>query len=1180
MADYKHPEVLVSTEWVSSHGDDPGVRLIEVDVDTSAYEKGHIKNAVGWNWTTQLNDWAGRASMSILRTVGLCLLISLTSGLTNPAFAQMTTGTILGTVTDASGLAVPGANVTITNLETGFSTRFLTDASGDYLVPYLLPGTYKVLAEKQGFRVIVKTGIVLQVDQKARVDLTLQVGAVTQSVTVQSQAPLIQTASSEQGQVVASQTISDMPLSSRDFALLVNLNTGAVPNSPNSIGSAVGVTLSRDNQAGIEATQVNGIEADGTSWNIDGVSNNEAFFSILTVNPSVDAVQEFKVTNNSYSAEYGRVGGANVQIAIKSGTNQLHGDVYEFLRNAALDANDFFSNRSGLSIPPYKQNDFGGTLGGPIKKNRAFFFGDYEGFRSTLTTTGLVTIPTAAQRTGDFSAAGNPVIYNPFNLNASGQPQPFTGNMIPSNMINSAAANILALFPPPNLNVPVGQPNFIGDSPQTYNFDKGDARVDYQLSDRDQVLTRYSWFSGTYDVPPFLGSVVGGPGAGGTMFTALSGSLNQNAVIGETHSFSPTTLNEARFGWNRVNTHYVGYDQNLDTDTQVGIPGINICTPFCGGLSEIDIAGLTQRFGHARFDPTYRIDNVFQWVDNVTLIRGKHTLKFGEDIRAIRGDLDQESGGMGEFSFDQHYTSNLGASGTGSGTASFLLGYPETITRTILNSFPDNRSKQFFWYGQDDIRVNQRLNLDLGLRWEIYTPTTAENGNQSNFNFQNGNVQVACLAISCTAGVTTALNDYGPRVGFAYTLDRSQKTVLRGGVGISYFQGQNGGFGTLTDNYPFIVTQSYSSTNTLTINTAADLSLTQGLTLPPPPQNRPGAPTGNYWFPAGLNLSASAFDYNSPNTKVTSWDLDLQRQITPTLMVDASYVANVGVDVMTSLPFNYPEPGQDLVNPTTGQSNSIQQRRPYYSLDPGLTSVSMRAFAARSDYDAFQLKIEKRTSHGLSFLAAYTNSKDLIGGELFNNPDLIMSQYSPSEFDVSQRLVVSYVYQLPFGRGKQFGGNWNRWQDAALGGWQMTGITSDQGGFPFTPTWSSSSLDNGNSNNPNRLCNGTLANRTLSQWYNIDCFTEASKNVFGNSGFDIVRGPHFADWDIGIMKNFAFTETKYLQFRTEFFNTFNEVNFGLPASSQCGGSCGEGIISSLATGYNPRLIQFALKFYF
>ena len=374
------------------------------------------------------------------------------------SFAQMTSGTILGKVTDPSGAAVPGAQVTITNPGTKSAKVFATDENGNYIVSYLLSGSYEVTAEKVGFKKSTQTGITLQVDQKARVDLTLQLGEVSESVSVQAEAPLVKTDSSELAQVINSKQIVDMPLNVRNFAQLVSLNTGSVPN-PGDLGGNV----NPDNPQGISSTNVNGIQADGNNWQIDGVTNNEAFFSILTVNPSIDAIQEFKVANNNYAAEFGRAGGANVQIAIKSGTNQVHGGAFEFLRNSSLDANDFFSNRAGTPIPPFRQNQFGGNIGGPIHKDRTFFFGDYEGFRSRLGETENLTIPTLAQRQGDFSEPGNPVIYNPFDIDpATGHPRPFPGNRIPPNLINPASANVMALLPPPNLNVPVGQANFNG----------------------------------------------------------------------------------------------------------------------------------------------------------------------------------------------------------------------------------------------------------------------------------------------------------------------------------------------------------------------------------------------------------------------------------------------------------------------------------------------------------------------------------------------------------------------------------------------------------------------------------------------------------------------------------------------------------------------------------------------
>ncbi len=1118
-------------------------------------------------------------------TFSVCLAIILMTGAPK-LLAQMTTGTILGTVSDSSGAAIPAVRVTITNTGTGIATRTVTNGSGSYAVPDLIPGAYEVSAEKQGFQTITRSGITLLVDQKARVDLTLPVGSTTQTITVSSQASLVQTASSEQGQVIDSHTIVNMPLVSRDFAQLVDLEPGAVPNyQPTAVeGGAVSV----NNIEGFSASNVNGMDNQAQAWEVDGVIDNEPKFGNLAVVPDPDAIQEFKATNDSYSAEYGRMGGANVQVELKSGTNQLHGDLWEFLRNSAFDANDFFSNRSGVAILPYRQNQFGGTLGGPIRKDRTFFFADYEGFRSTEGFTGLQTIPTLAQRTGDFSATGNPAIYDPL-ISVTAPPTPFPGNVIPSTLITPPAAKLMALFPAPNVVAPVGQTNYLGSATQTRGVNQFDARVDHRLTGKDQFFTSYSYFRGTFTNSPFLGTVLEGQGPSG-QFVGLSNTLDQVLSIDETHTFSPTTINEVRFGWLYNHVHFYSWDQNLQTANQLGIPGVNICEPLCGGIPTFTVTGLGNStsggyngFGHQNYDPTHRYGNIFQWVDNVTNIRGKHILKFGGDIRQIRDDMSQTNNGVGAFTFNQNNTSDLGAAGTGSGLAALLLGYPTSVSRQLLNVFPDARQYQYFAYAQDDYRATERLTLNLGLRYDLFSAFTDAHNHEVNFNYATGNIQLGCIAISCSGGTLADPDDLGPRVGFAYRLDRSGKTVLRGGFGISYWQDGGGGGGEGNDymeqRYPYAVPQTLNVANIFEVNPATDPSLVTGIPAPPPPQNRPGAPAGNIWLPAGANISATENADNEQITQTTSWDLDLQRAVTPNLMVDASYVGNVGSYIEGGFSANYPEPGVDLTNPITGQANSIQERRPLYSIDPGLTSVGGAMWDARSDYNAFQLKIDKRTSKGLSFLVSYTNSKDLCGGCSYNNPDYRMAQYSSTWFDVPQRLVFSYVYQLPFGRGRPVGAGWSRWTDAALGGWQMSGISSYESGYPFTPSVTST-LDNGNGNAPDRVCNGSVANPTIAAWYNWRCFVSAPHDVFGNSGYYILRGPGFVDWDFGMMKNFNFTESKQLQFRAEFFNIFNGVNFGPPISAQCGGLCGEGTITSEAVGYNPRLIQFALKFYF
>lgn len=1101
----------------------------------------------------------------VIFLVGFCLVLML--GLST-ATAQMTTGTILGTATDASGAAIPEATITVENIGTGISRTVRADNMGAYVVPYLIPGTYSVTAGKQGFQTIIKTGIVLAVDEKAQVDITLPVGAVTQQVTVKTLAPLLKTQSSEGGQVINAHTIVSMPLNLRQFAQLVNLTTGTTPDG------GQGGNFSPDNPQAINSSSVNGIQVDANNWTIDGISDNEAFFSILTVSPSIDAIQEFKVANNNYAAEFGRAGGANVQIAIKSGTNQFHGDAFEFFRSSGLEANDFFSNQSGLPIAPYHQNQFGANVGGPIIKDRTFFFVDYDGLRTSQGQTGLETIPTMAERGGDFSSSGEPVIYNPFNVNpATGQPEAFPNNMIPQTMINSAAAKIMALFPTPNVTAPVGQPNYIARSTLTHDIDEGDIRIDHRLSDKDQIMGRYSMLRTTYLNPPFLGAAVGGgPGLSATAYTR-----NQNAVISETHAFNPTTLNELRVGINRVNTNWYGLDTNSQTSNQVGIPGINNFCGICGGLPSINISGYSS-FGHTPFAPTLRHDTTFEYVDNVTFIRGKHTIKVGADIQRIQANLYQTANSVGEFDFNQQNTSLAGASGTGSGLAGFLLGYADFAGRAGLNDFPSNRATQAFFFGQDDFRATRDLTLNLGLRWEYYGPVTDAWGNLSNFNLKTGNIQVACVAISCSGGVQPDYRTWAPRVGFAYSMGHNSKTVLRGGFGISYFYPGSGGadFGTLNDNFPYVQGQGFAPANFFTI-APGDPSLNTGLPALPPLQQRPGAPAGNLIPTGGATAGAFSSVFYMPSnlgmSDVYQWSLDLQRQISPNLMLSVAYVGDRANYLYLSLPGNYPEPGV-----VTSTGLSLQQARPYYSLDPGLVGFTKRILGGNSIYNSLQVKLEKRTSYGLSFLASYTWEHDLGRGENYVNPDMYMAQESNIGGEPPQRFVLSYTYDLPFGQGRHFGGSWNRGVNAAVGGWELSGVATYMSGLPFSPSVTST-LDNGNGDMPNRVCDGALSNPTIQAWFNTSCFTTPGINQFGNSGFNILYGPGFADWDMALMKNFHISESKYFQFRAEFYNAFNEVDFGQPSASVCT-ACGEGTITGLASGYNPRLVQFGLKLYY
>jgi hypothetical protein len=1098
--------------------------------------------------------------------LAFCAVVSLVG--MRSAFGQMTTGTIMGSVTDPSGASIPEARVTVTNTGTGVSRSFVTGPDGRYVVPSLIPGAYSVSAEKQGFNAITKTGIALQVDQTARIDLTLQVGTVTQRVNVKTQTPLLQTQSSGEGTTITASKMVSMPLNLRQFANLVNLTPGATAQG---MGNNLGDSFSGDNPQAIDASSVNGIESDGNNWTIGGISDNEAFFSILTVSPSLDAIQEFKVNDNNYSAEFGRAGGAQVDIVIKSGTNQFHGDAFEFFRSSGLEANDFFSNASGLPIAPYHQNQFGANIGGPIVKNNTFFFVDYEGLRTVQGQTGLSTIPTVSQRTGDFSAPGNPVIYDPFSLNGAGQPQPFAGNIIPSSQINPATAKIMALFPAPNVIAPVGEANYIGRADLTHQIDEGDVTIDHMLTSKDHLTGRLSLLRTTLSNPSYLGPVLLGSPAGIFAYT-----LNQNDEISETHIFSPTTLNEFRVGFNRVNTNWYSLAEGLDTSNQVGIPGINNFCSTCGGLPTIDVSNISS-FGDYPYAPTIRHDNTFEWVDNVTFVRGKHTFKVGADIQRLQADLYQTDNSMGSFDFNTDNTSLDGAPGTGDGIAGFLLGYPDSEGRAALTDSPSQRVTQSFFFGQDDFQVKKNLTLNLGLRWEIYGAPTDAWGNQANFNISTGNIQLACIAISCSAGIPTYYGDFAPRFGFAYSVGRSRKTVLRAGFGVAYFYPGYGesNIGTLNVNYPFVIGQAYSPANLFAV-TPGDPVLTEGMPVPPKPQVRPAAPPGNL-IPNGGGLTGevgSIFympsDLHEPN--ILQWSLDLQRELTPNLMLSVEYSANKAGNLSVEPPLNYPAPGV-----VTATGETLQEARPYYDVDPFMAEVTEAELTGWSYYNSLQVELQKRTSFGLSFLASYTWDHDLGRGEYYTNPQCFMCQEATLN-QPAQIFSLSYTYQIPFGHGEHFGSSWNKWTNAFLGGWEWSGITSYNAGLPYS-VGEPSSLDNGNGDMPNRICNGTVPNPNIEEWFNPGCFQDTALNVFGNAGYNFLYGPRFEDWDMALMKNVHLTESKSFQFRAEFYNTFNEVNFGTPNSYICVG-CGAGTITGYAYNYNPRLVQIALKFFY
>jgi hypothetical protein len=1079
-------------------------------------------------------------------------LVVLSAGL---AFSQATTATLDGVIRDPSGAAVPGAAVSVTNKQTGVNTTVTSSPTGDFIAQFLLPGEHKVTVEKQGFKKTVRDGVTLLVSDTIRISFTLEVGSVSETTTVTAEAPLVKVDTSEISQVMQQKSIEELPLNSgtgRNFTALMTLIPGAIRTNP------VGVF---DAPQGNSSFGVNGQRDSENNYQVDGADNNEVLEGIVTILPPPEALSEFKIQTNNYAAEFGRAGGAVINVDTRSGTNEIHGSLFEFDRNNA------FSGRGPFDpaiLPPLRQNEYGATLGGPIRKNRTFLFGDWEGFRQAVGTTYIGSVPTANQRNGIFLASeGAGTIYD------ATVGAPFANNTIPASRMNSAGKAILNLFPLPNLPGTVSSgngvaSNYTGPVVQTQTVNRADSRFDTTLTSKDTMFARYSIFDAFTALPPLFGPVATGnlPGSPGK-----GPSRDQSAVITEVHTLSPNLINEARMSYSRIADTYYPYDYGQNTATQIGIPNINVFGPISTGLPVIAISGLTS-LGTVAAIPAIRYENSFQWVDNVTYIRGKHHFKFGGDARRIRSDFYQISlaSPRGTFNFDQNYTSNNGASKTGLGIASALLGYPATESRGVIYDFPSNRTTQAFFFAQDDFKITQNLTVNIGIRYEIYVPTTDAFNNQSNFNLKTGQMLLAGKGGNSAALVNLDKGDIAPRFGFAYAL--GNKTAIRGGYGISYFPDKFGATGgTLNDNYPYISLQTVTPPSNYI--PSPQFSLSNGIAPPVIPNlNQASIP---------LIGSATYFDPNYKMGYVQSWNLLVQRQITKDIGIEVAYVGNKGTHLFGNNHVNLNEP---LPGP-----GAIVPRQPYYSLNPLATTINLRDSSEWSTYHAMQVKVNKRLSQGFWMLTSYAWAKSIDDMATSYNPlDWNGVTKGPSGNDFRHNITISTVYELPVGRKRQFFGGMNPVLDAIIGGWQANGIYTYRTGLPSTATVSSglasAEVNTGSSNRPNQIAPAALSNPTLAQYFNTAAFVAqpAGSYQFGNAGRNTIRGPHLSNMDFSLFKNFLFHERFKLQVRGEFFNVMNHPNYGQPGTSL--GSATFGTITSLAANSNMRQGQVGVKLLF
>lgn len=1092
-------------------------------------------------------------------TLGLSLL-------PHRILAQAVSGTILGSVKDSSRAAIPDTSVTITNTDTGLMRTVATDSMGDYVAPSLPPGTYTVSAEVKGFKKVSLSGVQLSVDQKARVDLELQVGAVTESVSVSASAPLVQFDSSELGATVNEIQIQQLPLNGRDFVQLTRMIPGVLRGIPGSNIDGAG-SLAWRASASFSA---NGMRTRDNNFLLDGVDNNETWLNSVVVFPNVDALQEFKVQTSTYSAEFGRSSGGIVNLQMKSGTNDFHGNVFEFLRNDKLDANNLFNNKFGRRKPPFRQNQFGGTLGGHIVRDRTFFFGDYQGWRIREGRTFLSTVPTDLMRQGDFSEL-NRVIFDPVSR------APFLQNRIPSDRLDPAAKNIIdQLYPRANVagqRAATGQviDNFLFNPVLTRQDDQFDGRIDHRLSQKNQMFGRYSFERTVRFLPATLPH-----GDAGATFGAGNGLIRaQSLALNDTHTFTPTWLNELRFGFSRFAVKVTSIDADTNLAQKVGIPGVNI-SDIATAMAQITFTpGDIRNLGANSNQPLLTFLDTFQWYDNVTHSRGRHTLKMGFSYTGRRRNVLNVDNIVGHFNFQAPITSNCGgiSSGctinpnTGFSVATLLLGFPTRIDRQLMLGVFGERRPEYGAYAQDDIRVSDRLTINVGLRYDVFVPYVEHHDRQSNFDITSGKFVVASPGAELADGRVigrelqfTPTHDFGPRFGFAYNLFGKSRTVLRGGYGIFWNNPLTGTSSSKAINPPFLLSQS------LTTTLVPTLRLRDGLPAPPPLDvNRP---------PAGS--TRSIFDVNFDDGYAQQWNLNVQQQLARDFMLEVGYVGSKGTHLVMKQDINQ-------APPTLGVTNS-DVNRPYIKISPQLRGLSQVQSRGYSSYHSLQVKFTKRFSRALMFLNAYTFGKtidiasDTESGTL-NAYNFNMDR-AVSSFDIAHTFSSSWTYVLPFGKGKRLGTGVSAVADKLIGGWELDGILLARSGLPFTVSQQQNLLSTGTGNRPNRLRSGTLPNSIADRWFDVSAFQATADNTgtYGNSGRNILRAPGQFQMDFSVVKNTRFRERFEHQIRFEFFNALNHPQFAAPGATI--GTASAGVISSLLFNTPMRQIQIAMKLNF
>jgi hypothetical protein len=1071
-------------------------------------------------------------------------------------YSQSVRGTILGTVTDASGAVVRGATVTVRQTATGLTRTEATNDAGEYAIPQLPVGEYTLTVEQPGFKKSERTGIGLRVDDKLRIDVPLAIGQVNDTVAVEAAAPVISTDSSTVGNVVDNKKVTELPLNGRNFLQLNLLATGVNQGVKGSQNQTQGGSIS-----------ANGAREQSNNFLLDGMDNNDLAINQYAVAISTEAIQEFKVQASTYSAEFGRSPGAQVNVATKSGTNQIHGVLYEYIRNNDLDAKNFF-DRPG-PIPGYKRNQYGASIGGPIKQNKTFYFGNFESARIRQGITKVATEPTTAMKNGDFSALPT-VIYDPSTLHAVNgvlTRDPFPGKIIPAGQIAQVGRNVAALYPAPNTPGTSAANGLFTSSPtKVDDFDQFTVRVDHRFNDNNTLFGRYSFTKenrfDTFD--SFCASVNNVPGFG---CNTLNG--GQQAVIDYIRLLGANKVNEARMSFTRVRGGI--FQQNLGNDisTQLGIAGTSRSS-LDFGVPLINATGY-DRLGEATNLPQDRHDNTIEWADSLSWTTGRNTMKFGAEIRHFQENFLFDSSARGTINFTPFYTAQVSTTaagivnavgGTGNAIADLLLGAANTasVSRSFAginaNTVAGLRQTSTNLFAQDDFRVLPNLTLNVGLRWEYNAPTIDKYNHLATFdpNFPNS-TPLPYLRISTPQAQNvydSSKKEFSPRFGFAYT-PFGPKTVIRGGYGVFW---------------------DIKILNVI-LNSALTAPFLTGYTFNQSTNGVPNILLSNpYGGTSGGPAIPGASWVENPfrDGYVQQWNFNIQRELTPALGMTIGYVGSKGTHLDKVYDYNEPAP-------TASFSQSLRKY-------PQYAAISVRSAGASSVYHALQLTFEKRFSKGLSFLSGYTFSRSIDDGSLWNGSAVAVTNFhlerGLSTFDTRHRWITSYTYDLPYGHGRSFGASSSAIVNALLGGWQTNGILTIQSGNPLDPTTGLQLSGTQTGTRPDATCNPNSFQHDPAQWFNTSCFSSSFIGRYGTSGRNVIIGSPTHDLDFAMLKKFTFgKEERYLQFRSEIFNIFNHPNFDNPnvttTSSTFGKITSAGVQDARASS---RQIQFALRFVF